>query len=69
MCTAVKKWIQEILTAKNTTELVVEIRPEKNSGLYRIWIHDLCTSIPEVMGSNPMWAWIFFQVLFQLLVQ
>ena len=25
----------------NTTELVVEIRPEKNSGLYGIWTHDL----------------------------
>ena len=29
-----------------------------------------CTSIAEVMGSNPIWAWIFFfQVLFQLLAQ
>ena len=26
----------------NTTELVIEIRPEKNSGPYRIWTHDLC---------------------------
>ena len=26
----------------NTTELVVEIRPEKNSGLYGILNHDLC---------------------------
>ena len=34
--------IQEILAAMNTTELVVEIRPEKNSGLYGIWTHDLC---------------------------
>ena len=25
----------------NTTELVVEIRPEKNSGSYGIWTHDL----------------------------
>ena len=23
-----------------------------------------CTSIAEVMGSNPIWAWNFFQVLF-----
>ena len=28
----------------NTTELVVEIRPEKNSGLYGIWTHDLCNT-------------------------
>ena len=26
----------------NTTELVVEIRPEKNSGPYGIWTYDLC---------------------------
>ena len=26
----------------NTTELAVEIRPEKSSGLYGIWTHDLC---------------------------
>ena len=26
----------------NATERVVEIRPEKNSGLYGIWTHDLC---------------------------
>ena len=30
MCTAVKKQIQEILANINNTELVVEIRPEKN---------------------------------------
>ena len=28
-----------------------------------------CTGIVEVMGSNPVRAWKFFQVLFQLLVQ
>ena len=32
MCTPVKKRIEEILAAMNTIELVVEIRPEKNSG-------------------------------------
>ena len=26
----------------NTTELVAEIRSEKNSGPDRIWTHDLC---------------------------
>ena len=26
----------------NTTWTSLEIRPEKNSGLYRIWTHDLC---------------------------
>ena len=57
----------------NNTELVVEIKPEKNSGPYGIWTHDLWIpvqrfSIAEVMGSNPVRAWTF-QVLFQLLVQ
>ena len=28
----------------NTTELVVEIRTEKNSGLCGIWTHDLCNT-------------------------
>ena len=33
----------------NTTELVVEIRSEKkNSGLYRIWTHDLCNTDAEL---------------------
>ena len=124
----------------NTIELVVEIRPEKNSGPYGIWSHDLCdtgaalyqqlsqqanwklvimlallysflhhsariwfsyicshyspfgrfiqiqhnnqslvgllaqllercTGIVEVLGSNLVRAFVFFQVLFQLLVQ
>ena len=44
ICTAVKKWIWKILLAINTTELVVEIRPEKNSGLYGIWTYDLCNT-------------------------
>ena len=30
-----------IFAAMNTTWAVVKIRPEKNSGLYRIWTHNL----------------------------
>ena len=41
MRTAVKKQIQEILAVMNITELVLEIRPEKNSGPYGISTHDL----------------------------
>ena len=26
----------------NTTELVFEVKPEKNLGPYRIWTHNLC---------------------------
>ena len=28
----------------NTTSAVVKIGPEKNSGLYGIWTHDLCNT-------------------------
>lgn len=28
----------------NTTELIVEIRLEKNSGPYRVWTHNLCNT-------------------------
>ena len=34
--------IEAILAVMNTTELVIEIRPKKNSGLYGIWTYDLC---------------------------
>ena len=57
----------------NTTELVVEIRPEKIQA--RTEFEPMTSAIPmqrfsiaEVMGSNPVRAWTF-QVLFQLLVQ
>ena len=34
--------MKAIFAAMNTTWAVVKIRPEKNSGLYGIWTHDLC---------------------------
>ena len=53
-----------ILTVMCTTWAVVKKRPEKNSGLYRIWTYDLCdTGITQVMGLNPIQAWIFFSGL------
>ena len=38
--------IKAILAAMNTTELVVKIRPKKNSGPYGICTHDLSHSDP-----------------------
>ena len=35
-------YIEAILVVMNTIELVVEMRPSKNSGLHGIWTHDLC---------------------------
>ena len=70
----VPNWNMEVILAvMNTTKVVVRIRLEKNSGLYRIWTQDLCdtcTGVTDVMGhghgtwvigSNPVQAWIFFQ--------
>ena len=70
MWTAIKETnIKAILADMNTNELVVKIRTKKKTqartrfeprGHGRSW---------EVMGSNPVRAWIFFQALFSLLVQ
>ena len=34
--------MKAIFAAMTTTWAVVKIRPEKNSGPYRIWTHNLC---------------------------
>ena len=34
--------VEAIFAVMNTTWAVVKIRPEINSGLYKIWTHDLC---------------------------
>ena len=42
MWTAVEETkIEAILAVMNTTQLVVKLRPENNSGPYEIWTHDL----------------------------
>ena len=57
--------MKEILEVMNTTELVVKIRPEKDSGPYGIWTHDLPW---PPMTSHDLWIQIsyrpeFFSVL------
>ena len=37
--------MKAIFAVMNTIWAVAKIRPEKNSGLYRIWTHDLCSTI------------------------
>ena len=37
----------------NTTELVVDIIPEKNSGPYGIWTHDLCDTSAANWANKP----------------
>ena len=36
--------MEAILAVVNTTSVVVKIRPEKNSGLYKIWTQDQCST-------------------------
>ena len=46
-----------IFAVINTTWAVVKIRPEKNSGLYGIWTHDLCNTA-AVFHSASQWWWV-----------
>ena len=49
VCAAVEETnLESILAVMNTTELVLEIRPEKNSGKYGIWTHNLCDTSAEL---------------------
>ena len=42
----------------NTTESVVEIRPEKNSGPYGIWTYDPCdTDTSTNWNKKPTGSW------------
>ena len=34
--------MKAIFAVMNTTKAVVKLRSEKNSGLYGIWVYDLC---------------------------
>ena len=49
-----------IFAVMNTTWAVMEIRPEKNSGLYGIWTHDLCDTgevlyqLSQQANNKPM---------------
>ena len=46
--------LKAIFALMNTTQAVVKIRPEKNSGLYGIWTHDLCdTELTSQLGAGP----------------
>ena len=37
----------------NTAKAVMKIRPEKNSGLYGIWTHDLCDAHAWLSAAFP----------------
>ena len=56
----IKTWMKVILAVMSTTWAVVKIRPEKNSGLYGIWTHDLCDTGagPSALVSQRSWVQI-----------
>ena len=62
MSTAVKEInLKAIFALMNTNQAVVKIRPEKNSGLYGIWTHDLCdTSLTSQLGAGPQFIETIF---------
>ena len=50
--------MKEIFAVMNTTWAVVKVRPESNSGLYRIWTQDLydtsaINALPTELTSQP----------------
>ena len=51
--------MKAIFTIMNTTWVVVKIRPQKNSGLYRIWTHDLCDTGYRGHGFKSQRSLIF----------
>ena len=46
--------MEAILAVMNATLVVVKIRPEKNSGSYGIWIHDLYDTARRFTGINSI---------------
>ena len=65
--------MESILAVINTTELVVEMRPEKNSGPYEIWTHDLCdtgaaTSSAVFITARIDSIYSFFQPQWTLMI-
>ena len=61
--------MKAIFAVMNTTSSVRQCSLLKQRSLYQCSLAQLiehCTGIAEVMGSNPVQAWIFFQALFSL---
>ena len=70
MWTAVEETnIKAILADMNTNELAVKIRTEKKTQARTRFEPRGHGRSCEIMGSNPVRAWIFFQPLFSLVVQ
>ena len=75
---AINIWKSYVCTAVEETniESIIAVMPEhywtSNDrfpvGLLAQLV-ERCTGIAKFMGSNPVQAWIFFQALFQMLVQ
>ena len=56
--------MKAILAVMNTTELVVKIKPEKNSGPYGIWTHDLWTMTSGLIFTTTSVVFISARIAF-----
>ena len=54
-------WIWAILAAMNTSELVVEIGPEKNSGSYGIWTQQANWELVIMLDPNKPMSSLFIK--------
>ena len=48
----------------NTTELVVEMRPEKNSGANGIWTHDFCDTGAKICKIFMLFSYFVYIAYF-----
>ena len=53
-----------IFAVMNTTQPVVKRRPEKNSGLYGIWTHDLCDTGAVLYQLSLQANWKLVKIAF-----
>ena len=60
MWTVEETKIEAILAVMNTTQLVVKLRPEKNSGPYEIWTHDLWNTDATVLFFILFFLFVHF---------
>ena len=56
--------MEAILAVVNTTSVVVKIRPEKNSGLDKIWTQDQCNTAAALyqLSQQPNWELVIMLV-------
>ena len=61
---SVKIWLIITVACMHTTYTVVKLKPEKNSGLNRIWTHDLCdtSAVLYQLSYQAIWEMVTLRV-------